>query len=551
MKKIIIVFYIVFLGSCCNRSTVSCLRSAESLISSRPDSALILLRSIDPSDLRSKKSEAKYALLMSAALDKNYIDICSDSLIQKAVNYYSKNGEPKDKMLSWYYEGICLKNGRDLIPAMIALEKAEKEALDLEDWFYLGLVYRNKAALFNMSNNLVGATENWGKAVSCFEKAHADIYKAFAELSLAIDYSNEKEFDLADSLLLKIKSEYPSNRNLQVHSCLTEAGLLVQKGIEPEKALDLFREVPKSRFSVMDYGYLAQAFEMVGRKDSSDYWLSVGYRISSDEKEIATLDYLKSIIENRRGNYGEAFRLVDHAASVQDSLTRVLLQQSVSAAQRDYYKNETLLKEGRIRSMRERAIFGVVVSLLIILILIMTVIAISRKKDRLLKEQLARLAYEENELDRLNRDNAHLVGSLFSERINRLDQLCESYFKSEDEKEQSLVFKQIKGIAAKIRKDEGLFIALEKDLNRYCNDIMTKLRHQVPRIKGENYRMIMLFFAGFSYETVLFILNKNSIDSLKTARSRFRKEITDAQAPDSDFFLKMLVYEKAATGRNK
>lgn len=551
MKKIIIVFYIVFLGSCCNRSTVSCLRSAESLISSRPDSALILLRSIDPSDLRSKKSEAKYALLMSAALDKNYIDICSDSLIQKAVNYYSKNGEPKDKMLSWYYEGICLKNGRDLIPAMIALEKAEKEALDLEDWFYLGLVYRNKAALFNMSNNLVGATENWGKAVSCFEKAHADIYKAFAELSLAIDYSNEKEFDLADSLLLKIKSEYPSNRNLQVHSCLTEAGLLVQKGIEPEKALDLFREVPKSRFSVMDYGYLAQAFEMVGRKDSSDYWLSVGYRISSDEKEIATLDYLKSIIENRRGNYGEAFRLVDHAASVQDSLTRVLLQQSVSAAQRDYYKNETLLKEGRIRSMRERAIFGVVVSLLIILILIMTVIAISRKKDRLLKEQLARLAYEENELDRLNRDNAHLVGSLFSERINRLDQLCESYFKSEDEKEQSLVFKQIKGIAAKIRKDEGLFIALEKDLNRYSNDIMTKLRHQVPRIKGENYRMIMLFFAGFSYETVLFILNKNSINSLKTARSRFRKEITDAQAPDSDFFLKMLVYEKAATGRNK
>jgi hypothetical protein len=203
------------------------------------------------------------------------------------------------------------------------------------------------------------------------------------------------------------------------------------------------------------------------------------------------------------------------------------------------------------QSTRELAVFGVVVSLLIILILIMTAIALSRKKDRLLKEQLARLAHEEKELERLQRDNAHLLGSLFSERINRLDQLCESYYKSEDREEQSLVFKQVKEIAAKIREDEGLFLSLEKDLDRFCNGIMTKLRHQVPRIKGENYRIIMLFFAGFSYETVLFIMNKNSIDSLKTARSRFRKEITDARAPDSEFILKMLVYEKAAAGRHK
>jgi tetratricopeptide (TPR) repeat protein len=540
MKRFILVFCAVLLGSCCNRSTVSSLRSAEYLISSRPDSALILLRSIDPSDLRSRKSEAKYALLMSAALDKNYIDICSDSLIQRSVNYYSKYGEPKDRMLSWYYEGICLKNGRDLIPAMIALEKAEKEAIDLGDWFYLGLIYRNKAAIFNMSNNLANATQNWRDAVSCFEKAQADVYKAYAELSLAIEYSNEKEFDLADSLLNKIKTTYPSNHNLQVHRCLAEAVLLVNKGIEPEKALDLFREVPKSRYSVNDYGYLAQAFEMIGRKDSSDYWLSVGYRISSDEKEIALLDNMKAIIEKRRGNYSEAFRLFDHVVSFQDSLTRVLLQQSVSTALRDYYKNETLLKESRIRSMRGRAIFGVVVSLLIILVLILTVITLSRKKDGLLKEQLARLAYEEKELDRLNRDNAHLLGSLFSEKIDHLDKMIDSYFKMENGKQKDLAFSNIKQQVALIRSDEELFLSLEKDLDRYCNGIMAKLRSQVPEIKGENLKIITLFFAGFSYETTLFILSKSSVESLKTTRSRIRSMIRASNAPDKEVFLKML-----------
>ena len=74
---------------------------------------------------------------------------------------------------------------------------------------------------------------------------------------------------------------------------------------------------------------------------------------------------------------------------------------------------------------------------------------------------------------------------------------------------------------------------MEKDLDRYCNNIMSALRKQVPRIKGENLKIISLFFAGFSYETIQFILRKNSTQSLRTARSRFRKEIIEAEAPDA------------------
>jgi hypothetical protein len=69
---------------------------------------------------------------------------------------------------------------------------------------------------------------------------------------------------------------------------------------------------------------------------------------------------------------------------------------------------------------------------------------------------------------------------------------------------------------------------------------MERLSVQVPRIRGENLHLIMLFFAGFSYETVQILMSKNSIASLKTVRSRLRKEILDANAPDADLFLKML-----------
>lgn len=63
-------------------STISCsgtkeqetLNRAEALMESHPDSALIILSTIDKGQLSDKNQKAKYALLMSMALDKNYID---------------------------------------------------------------------------------------------------------------------------------------------------------------------------------------------------------------------------------------------------------------------------------------------------------------------------------------------------------------------------------------------------------------------------------------------------------------------------------------------
>jgi hypothetical protein len=520
------------------------LSRVESIIHDRPDSALFLLETIPRDGLNTEEKRAHYALLKSAALDKNYIDICSDSLISKAVDFYSFHGSQKEKMLSWYYQGICFKNARELVPAMLAFEKSEGEAQSLEEWFYLGLIYRNKASIFNLNNNNIAAIENWEKAILCFDNAGFDLYKAYAKLSLAIDYSNEKEYDKADSLLNQIGTDYSTNASLLSHCNLRKAGILVKKEIEPDNAIALFRKVPRTRYSVLDYGYLAQAFEMIGQRDSSDYWLEEGYRRFSDETAVASLDYMKAYIEKLRGHYREAYNLVNHAATVQDSLTRFLLQQSVSSAQRDYYKSETLLREERIRNMRQRNVFGVLLTLAVLSFLATVAISASRKKDSLLQVQMAKLALEERELEQVQRDNAYLVGSLFSERINHLDKLSETYFRLSEGKQKDTIFKQIKQLVSTIRKDDDLFCSLEQDLDRYCNHIMLKLRAQVPRIKGERLRMVMLFFAGFSYETVQLILNTVSVDSLKMARSRIRKDIKESHAPDAEFFLAMLEMKK-------
>lgn len=531
-----------FLVLSCHSETDVKLGKAESLLAERPDSAMVILESIARSELTTEKKQARYALLKSAALDKNYIDVNSDSLTRKAVDYYSGGRNTKYEMWAWYYHALVLLNARSYTSSIIAFEEAEQKAKELNDVFQLGLIKRNKAKVFKLSNNYAGAKECRKQAIECFKLADKELYKAYAELDLSSDYINNQEYGKADSILNLIR-DY--NNPVLINFCNTYQAIIESEtNANPEIVLALYKGTSEDYYNLLDYGYLASAFEALSQPDSADYYFSRGYDACCSQVDSASLDYLRSKLELSRGHTKSAFFLMDHATTVQDSLTRVLLQQSVSVAQRDYFKSKSLLREEKIRAMHQRVLFGTILSLLFLLYLVMAGISWSRKKERQLKEQMARIALEEMELDRLNQDNAHLVGSLFSEKVDHLDRLCEAYFRSEEGKQKDLVFKQVKELAAKIRNDESLFISLEQDLDRYCHGIMSKFRKQVPRIKGENLKMVSLFFAGFSYETIQFILRKNSTQSLRTARSRFRKEILEADALDAEFFLKMLDMKK-------
>ena len=121
MKRLFTCFLLVLTSISCRHEANAVLNLAESLLQQRADSALLILNSIDPHLLKRKETEARYALLKSAALDKNHIDITSDSLITTAVDYYSRHGNSYRRMLAWYYDGIVLKNAEKYSSSIIAL----------------------------------------------------------------------------------------------------------------------------------------------------------------------------------------------------------------------------------------------------------------------------------------------------------------------------------------------------------------------------------------------------------------------------------------------
>ena len=72
-----------------NKEADRILDSADALMTEHPDSALSLIEKIDTVGL-DEEHFARYALLLTKAQDKNYIDPADDRLILKAVGRQSQ-----------------------------------------------------------------------------------------------------------------------------------------------------------------------------------------------------------------------------------------------------------------------------------------------------------------------------------------------------------------------------------------------------------------------------------------------------------------------------
>lgn len=541
MKNILFISTLLstLLSSCICQDKVIELDKAESLLQTRPDSCLIIMRSIDENSLDTKREKARYALLMSAALDKNYIDMTSDSLIKVAVDYYSSRDDQRRRMMSNYYHGLVLNNAGEYTSAIVALEKAEKDALDLDDHLYAGLIYRTKGSIFNKAHIFPASLECQQKAIDHFGFLENSDYEAFAKLGLAICHINNKDYSIAWRILESILEDY-SNPQLRSLCEINQANILVESNESLERAVFLFKNAPENSFDYFDNFRYALALEKNGQHEFAEQRLSRAYKQCINQSDSATVAFSHAEILHLRGNDSEAYRLTRKAAFVQDSLTRVLLQQSVSNAQRDYYKAESQLQEERAKRLRERNRLGAAAALLALALLSGATLSYRKRKEQEIKEQMLNLSIAQAELRQAEQTNASLLGSLFSEKLHHLDMISEDYVRADSDKERIAALREFKEEIAAMRTDEDLFVSLEKDLDRYCDGVMSKLRTQVPSIKGDNLKLITLFFAGLPYSTVQLVMNRVSIESLKMARSRFRKEIKAANAPDEAQFIKLL-----------
>ena len=542
------------LMTACHSSMEHQLIKIDEQLNQHPDSALFALKQIDTSRIAGKKDWAYYHLLHSAALDKNYIDVTDDSLITLSADYYENHGNIYNRMRSHYYQGIVRENARNYSAAIISFEKAMQEANSLHDLHYLGLIHRNMGNVFNATHNFIEARKHFRKAIDCFSDNQDSLYAQYAIYAFAVTFFNNgdgyiKNNDI-DSCRYYLNSLLSScnNSSLRNSSLKILAYTNVIKRDSLQQALTTFRTMPNHLLDVHDYGYYALALARTGQIDSARRCMVKAYNVTRSPSELALLNSIVFRLDTLEGHYKNALQKVTGAMATQDSITRVLLQHSLSVAQKDYYQHENTIQKNRLQRQRLVYVTICILSSLMLMVIFLLIYIRKKNQEAQLKEQMALLAVSQQEI---RRGNGTLVGALFIEKLARLFGLSVQYYEAGNDLERTNALLDFKRIAKELKETPALFRELENNLNIFCSGIMDKLKDQVPGIRGNNRRIIALFFAGIPDPVVQIIMQRVSIGSLRTLRSRFRQAIKDAHAPDEILFLDMLDTEKQSGRKHK
>lgn len=512
------------------------LDSAEALIHRRPDSAIRIVYNADTSLLSMRKDRARYALLRTMAEDKNYIDKSDDSLIRIAQEYYEKHGTDQDKMLSWYYLGIIQKNGAHYTDAILSLDQAEVFAKQIPNYRYLGLINRNRAEAFSATHDHTASYEYLQKALDAFVANNDTIYAEAARYSLGVVLVNMHKYDEARNILIPIRARC-GKPSLIADCNILLAHTYVAKGDSMALAVSLYRDnLAKIRWA-QDYAFYACALAQTGQKDSVDYWFSKAYQTASSQEEIVAIDYLRAYLDRLDGNFEPAYFRVQKAAKVLDSLTRVLLQQSLTKAQRSYYEQEALLQEGIVKRQKALLLSAVIIALLVLLTAILLFYYYRQKQEAVLKEQMAQLSIYQMSAQK---ESASLVGKLFFERLSNLLDISNAYFSASDTVKQADYYHLFRESLKGMEHSKELYTSLSDDLDLYCDGIMSRLKKQVPGMNEKHLRFAAMSFAGIPDRFIQILTGNNSPQSVRTFRTRIRTEIKGASAPDEILFLEML-----------
>lgn len=552
----IIRYYIYtacLLMTACHSSMERQLNKVDELLNQYPDSALFVLKQIDTSRLAGEKDRAYYHLIYSAALDKNYIDVTDDSLITLSADYYENHGNIYNRMRSHYYQGIVRENAKNFPAAIISFEKAMQEANLLHDLHHLGLIHRNMGNVFNATHNFIEAREHFRKAIDSFSDNQDSLYAQYAIYALAVTFFNNGEgyiknhdLDSCQYYLGRLLNT-SNNSHLRISSLKILSYINVIKRDSLQQALTIFRTIPDHLLDVRDYGYYALALARTGQIDSARRCMEKAFDVTRSPSELALLNSIVFRLDTLEGHYKNALQKVTGAMAAQDSITRVLLQHSLSVAQKDYYQHENTIRENRIQRQRLVYVTICILSSLMLIVIFLLIYIRRKNQETQMKEQMALLAVTQQEI---RKGNGTLVGALFIEKLARLFGLSIQYYETGSDLEKANALLEFKTVAYELKETPDLFLELENNLNIFCSGIMDKLKDQVPEIRGNNRRIIALFFAGIPDPVVQIIMQRVSIGSLRTLRSRFRQTIKDAHAPDEELFLDMLDTEKQL-GKNK
>lgn len=536
------ILLICLVTSCSIRDVRNQLNDVESYIAERPDSALAVIESIDPTVLKTNSLKAHHALLHAMALDKNYIDVKDDSLALTAVKYYQKHRPKKHLARSRYYLALSYFNNREYDKSIIELSKAEPVAR-LSDSLYLGFVKVLQANIYSINYNEAAELAKLEEALAIYTHLKEDHYINATQRRIARALINNEQYDKAAEMLKEIIASDHSSSKAQSRAISDYAFLLATRP-DPDyySAADKYQIIAENDDCMTSQGYWAWAYALskIGEKDKA-------LSIVNDLKQIdssGTAYYFMYLIAKNEDKYKESLDYLEKFTDKNNDEVVQILKQSISTIQGDYYQSQYEIAE---YTSANRLLIIIIIIIVVGMMMILSGFLIIRykKKKEFEKYEYIRYAEEVNrQLRELQKDSYTSLQKkyvlMYKSKYETLRALYERYMISDGRTDADrIMYREVVRLIDGLRSDIKDSKALERMLDNDLDGILTTLHNEIPNLTKKDHILIGYLAIGFEAMMISHFMDC-SPNSIYIRKSRLKKTIEESSAEHKDIFLEII-----------
>ena len=300
---------------------------AESLMDSKPDSALAVLGSIPTSKVKGKEISARYALLKSMALDKNCIDTTTFDVLQPAIDYYIKHGTPDEQLRTYYYQGRIYQNQGDDDSAMCSFMNGSDLGESITDSLLLAHTLVAQGTLYLKQYKTDGFIHNNLDAAKLYGAIGRDILEIKSYTSAIDGYVMMNDKSVADSILSICVPLVQKNPDGESYLFPTLLSYTIEfcSSDEIKTFLDEYQDLELTQDEIMNF---AQGYSKIGEYDKALNLLS---EITPSEFTTDSIKYtlVKTDILEKQGQYEQALHLYKDYSAMLERYQKELLSQDL------------------------------------------------------------------------------------------------------------------------------------------------------------------------------------------------------------------------------
>lgn len=359
---------------------------AESLMLSHPDSALTILDSMKIPSPEDELQYATWCLLTTQARDKNYLKHTSDSLINRALEYFEKQDDPLRKATALYYEGRVNYDMNRAEEAATFYLRARDVAKNTTDYNLLCLINSHLGTLYLHRDLCTQTTEAYKLAhdYSLLLGDSATISYSFSYLGRAsiICGDMEKAVEYYKEAI-DIAEQSQSLRALtlacvEVAMAYTSMGALDSSLYYQVKSLGIDERSGSLDFSQIRLG-IGETYRLMGQFDSAYYYLESALNTTNVYVKKNASQELYYLFRDF-GKYKEAIVHNDLYRMYMDSVENINRSMKVAEIQAKYDRQKLLNENNQLLIQKSHFIKSALSILILLLILIGSLIFVYQRK---------------------------------------------------------------------------------------------------------------------------------------------------------------------------